>query len=217
MKIAVLGTGIVGQTIGSKLIELGHQVKMGSRSSDNPKGLEWVAKQGPSAQLGNFSDASQFGEIIFNCTKGVESVAILKTIPAEFLAHKIMIDLTNPLDFSQGMPPTLSICNTQSLGEDIQANFPELKVVKTLNTMWCGLMVNPKMIGNGNHENFICGNDPEAKTQVIDLLKTFGWNAENIRDLGPISSSRGTEMVLPLWIRLYGVMGTGAFNFRIIQ
>jgi predicted dinucleotide-binding enzyme len=217
MKIAVLGTGVVGETIGSKLIQLGHEVKMGSRSTGNEKGLAWADKNGATASLGTFNDAAAFGELIFNCTKGMEAISILKSIDAQNLHSKILIDLTNPLDFSNGMPPSLSVCNTSSLGEEIQHNFPDTHVVKTLNTMWCGLMVNPGMIDNGDHINFISGNDASSKEKVKTILKEFGWNDENIMDLGDITAARGTEMYLPLWLRIYTTTQNGAFNLKFVR
>ncbi len=217
MKIAVLGTGNVGETIGNKLIELGHQVKMGSRSATNEKGLAWVSKNGANASLGTFNDAAAYSQFIFNCTKGMETLQILNSIEKNNLHSKILIDLTNPLDFSKGMPPTLSVCNTSSIGEEIQNQFPDTYVVKTLNTMWCGLMVNPLMIGNGDHINFICGNNSEAKEKVKSLLMSFGWNPENILDLGDVTGSRGTEMYLPLWLRVYASTKNGAFNLKFVR
>ena len=218
MKIAVLGTGMVGDTIGSKLIETGHMVMMGSRTADNEKASAFVAKHpGGKASAGTFADAATFGEIIFNCTKGTESINILKNAGEKNLDQKILIDVSNPLDFSRGMPPTLSVCNTSSLGEEIQKTFPGVRVVKALNTMWCGLMVNPAMINGGDHNVFMSGNDTEAKKQVSDVLKSFGWPEKNIIDLGDITTARGTEMILPLWLSLYSSMNSGAFNFRIVK
>ena len=135
------------------------------------------------------------------------------------LNGKIIIDIANPLDFSQGFPPTLvpALSNSHSLGEEIQKAYPSTKVVKTLNTMWCGLMVNPGMIGGGDHTNFICGNDAAAKEKVKSLLKEFGWKDENTLDLGDLSASRGTESVLPVWLRIYGALQTGAFNFKVFK
>lgn len=217
MKIAVLGTGTVGDTIGSRLLELGHEVMMGSRTSDNEKSRAFVGKHQGKASAGTFNDAARFGEIIFNCTAGVHSLEVLREAGSENLQGKILIDLANPLDFSNGMPPSLSIVNTTSLGEQIQLAFPDLRVVKTLNTMWCGLMVNPKMIGNGDHHVFLCGNDATAKEIVTSILVSFGWNEKNILDLGDISASRGTEMYLPLWLSIYGATKSGAFNIKIVS
>lgn len=217
MKIAVLGTGVVGETIGSKLVELGHSVKMGSRSADNEKGQAFAKKYNGKATSGTFSDAAEFGEIIFNCTSGMASLAALKLAGDNNLKGKIIIDLANPLDFTNGMPPSLSIVNTNSLAEEIQNAFPESKVVKTLNTIWCGLMVNPGMINEGNHHIFMSGNDTDAKQKVREILNSFGWNDKNILDLGDISSARGPEMYLPLWLRIYGATGNGAINIQIVS
>jgi len=217
MKIAVLGTGMVGDTIGSRLIELGHEVKMGSRTADNEKAKAFVAKHNGKASAGTFADAAAFGEIIFNCTAGAVSIEALKLARDKNINGKIIVDIANPLDFSKGMPPSLvpALSNTNSLGEEIQKTFPSARVVKTLNTMWCGLMVNPSMINSGDHTNFICGNDAEAKQKVKMLLNEFGWTNENLLDLGDITSARGTEAVLPIWLRIWGATQNGAFNFKL--
>lgn len=229
-KIAVFGTGTVGQTIALKLISLGYGVMIGTRSVEetlsrtskdvygNPSFKEWHAANGK-VEVGTFSEAAQFGELLFNTTKGTATLEVLKSAGEKNLDNKILIDVANPLDFSKGMPPALvpELSNTNSLGEEIQKTFPNLNVVKTLNTMWCGLMVNPAMIGGGDHINYICGNDVESKSKVISLLKEFGWKDENILDIGDISSARGTEAVLPVWLRVFGTLQTGAFNFKLVK
>jgi len=217
MKIGVFGTGMVGDTIGSKLVELGHEVMMGSRTRDNEKAKAFADKHGGRAKTGTFAEAAEFGEILFNCTAGGGSLDALKSAGESKLNGKILIDIANPLDFSKGMPPTLSIVNTNSLGEEIQKTFPLMKVVKALNTMWCGLMVNPAMIRGGDHNTFISGNDAAAKESVKTLLRSFGWADSNILDLGDISSARGTEMFLPLWLRIWGATQNGAFNIKIVS
>lgn len=219
MKIAVLGTGMVGDTIGSRLIELGHEVKMGSRTADNEKAKAFVAKNEGKASSGTFADAAAFGEIIFNCTAGAGSLEALKMAGEANINGKIIVDIANPLDFSKGAPPSLipSLSNTNSLGEEIQKTFPSAKVVKTLNTMWCGLMVNPAMINGGDHTNFISGNDAEAKQKVKALLNEFGWKNENLLDLGDISTARGSEAVLPIWLRIWNATQNGAFNFKVVS
>jgi len=210
---------MVGDTIGSRLIELGHEVKMGSRTADNEKAKAFVAKHEKRASAGTFAEAAAFGEMLFNCTAGASSVAALKMAGEANFNGKIIVDLANPLDFSKGAPPSLipSLSNTHSLGEEIQKTFPSAKVVKTLNTMWCGLMVNPAMINNGDHTNFICGNDECARQKIKGLLNEFGWKNENLLDLGDISAARGTESVLPVWLRIWGATQNGAFNFKIVS
>jgi len=205
---------MVGAAIGGRLASLGHQVKMGSRHAGNEKALEWVKKNGTNATEGAFADAAAFGEIVFNCTSGGASLEALKQAGAQNLKGKVLIDIANPLDMSKGMPPTLSVCNNDSLGEQIQRQFPEAKVVKTLNTLTCSLMVNPSLL-KGEHDVFMSGNDPGAKAQVSDILKGFGW--KNVIDLGDITTARGTEMFLPLWIRLYGALQTPNFNVHIAR
>ena len=216
MKIAVLGTGAVGTTIGSKLVELGHQVMIGSRTKKNEKAAEWMMKNDENASSGTFADAAAFGEIIFNCTKGENSLEALQQAGAANMKGKIIIDVTNPLDSSKGMPPILSISNTNSLGEEIQKAFPNSHVVKTLNTMWCGLMVNPRMLKD-SHTVFVCGNNADAKTKVKSILKQFGWKDAEIMDIGDITSSRGTESYLPLWLRVWMTTNNGAFNIKIVS
>lgn len=217
MKIAVLGTGMVGETIGSKLVELGHHVMMGSRSATNEKALAFVKKNGSKASSGTFADAAAFGAILINCTAGSASLDVLRSADNDDIKNKILIDIANPLDFSQGMPPSLSVCNTSSLAEQIQKEFPDLKVVKALNTMWCGLMVNPGMINGGDHTTFISGNDKGAKDAVKEILMSFGWDKKNILDLGDIVTARGTEMYLPLWLNVYSSTNIGAFNIKVVS
>lgn len=214
MRIGILGTGVVGQTVGGKLVTLGHDVKLGSRTATNEKAAKWVAQQGARASQGTFEDAAAFGEIVFNCTSGMVSLEALQSAGASNLSGKVLVDVSNPLDFSHGMPPTLSVCNSDSLGEQIQRAFPDAKIVKTLNTMNTGVMVNPSSVP-GDHDVFVCGNDPDAKSHVSDLLRSFGWRT--IVDLGDISAARGVEMILPVWLRLMNTFKTATFNFHVAR
>ena len=214
MKIAVLGTGVVGRTIASKLVDLGHEVRMGSRRAGNEAAVAWADEAGDAADEGSFGDAAGFGEIVFNCTAGGSSLDALAAAGEANLTGKVLIDVANPLDFSAGMPPTLSICNDDSLGERIQATFPEARVVKALNTVNSAVMVEPGRVG-GDHVVFVCGEDAGAKGVVEELLGRFGWPAGRIVDLGGIAASRGTEMYLPLWLTLYGKLGSGDFNIAL--
>ena len=214
MNIGMLGTGTVGATIGSKLLELGHAVKMGARSAANEKAAAWAGSQGANASHGTFTDAAAFGEMVFNCTSGQASLAALEQAGADNLNGKVLVDIANPLDFSRGMPPSLTVSNTDSLAEQIQRAFPGARVVKTLNTMNAGVMVNPALVP-GDHDVFVSGNDADAKAQVTALLRDFGWRS--IIDLGDITSARGVEMILPLWVGLMGVKQTPMFNFKVVQ
>ncbi len=215
MKIAILGTGMVGQTLGTKLASGDHEVRMGSRSADNPKAAEWAEAAGAGASHGTFADAARFGEIVFNCTGGAVSLEALAQAGAESLAGKVLIDVANPLDFSHGMPPSLTVCNTDSLAEQIQRAHPEARVVKALNTMNCSVMVAPAEVP-GEHDLFYCGDDSDAKRRVADLVvDSLGWPGKSLVDLGDLTAARGMEMILPIWLRLWGAFGTPTLNFHI--
>lgn len=215
MKIGILGTGIVGKTLGSALAKRGHEVRMGSRKSGGEKARAWVKEAGAKASEGSFADAAGFGEIVFNCTAGQASLDALRQAGPLNLRGKIIIDVSNPLDFSKGMPPTLSVCNNDSLGEQIQKAFPDSHVVKTLNTVTTAVMADPAIIP-GAHSMFISGNDANAKNAVTKLLKEeFGW--KEILDLGDLSAARAQEMYLPLWLRLYMRLQTANVNIHVVH
>jgi predicted dinucleotide-binding enzyme len=227
MRVGVLGTGFVGRTISAATVDAGQEAMIGTR---DPAGLmarqsqpggwgpppfsEWHA--GHAAVLvGTFAEAAAHGEILFNATAGDATMAALDQAGAERLEGKVLIDVSNPLDFSAGMPPTLSVSNTDSLGERIQRAYPGAKVVKSLNTVNAGIMVDPGALAGGDHHVFVSGDDSEAKEQVQRILREwFGWR--HIIDLGDISTARGAEMWLPLWLRLMGAMGTASFNLKIV-
>ena len=214
MKIGILGSGAVAKTIGAALVAGGHNVTLGTRSPE--KLSDWLASQGAAAAAGSFADAAAFGEVVINATSGEGALPALATAGTEQLAGKILIDIANPLDFSNGMPPTLSVSNTDSLGEQIQRTYPATKVVKTLNTLSADLMVNPRQLADGDHHIFVSGEDQAAKDQVQNWLREwFGWR--EIIDLGGIETARGTEMLLPIWLRLWGALGTTNFNLKIVQ
>src|SRR5262245_8498691 len=216
MKVAVLGTGMVGKTLATKLLQLRHGVVMGSRSGNSEAGQEWLKSVGGKGNVATFTEAAAFAEVVFDCTNGANSLAALRQAGAANLRGKILIHVSNPLDFSNGMPPTLTICNTDSLGEQVQREFPDTLVVKALSTVNCALMVQPSVLP-GDHNLFICGNTAEAKGKVAGWLSEwFGWKSSNIIDLGDIAGARGMEMWMPLWLRLYGKIGHPHFNLRLI-
>ncbi len=200
MRIAVLGAGTVGQRLAAKLREVGHDVRIGTRT--------------PREDATSYAEAAAGAELILNATNGGASLEALEAAGAGNLAGKVLIDASNPLDFSRGMPPGLSVSNFDSLGEQIQRAHPEAKVVKTLNTVNNEVMVEPSLVP-GNHVLFVCGNDAEAKAVAVELLGSFGWPAERVLDLGDITSARGTEMYLPLWLRLVGALGTPHINISV--
>ncbi|MFM8914628.1 MAG: NADPH-dependent F420 reductase [Flammeovirgaceae bacterium] len=226
MKIAVLGTGSVGQALAGKLVALGGTVKIGTRDVaaskaktqpdgwGNPAIGTWL-QNNPTVELVTFAEAIAFSdELIVHAMNGRAAIESLKSGNAKNLDGKTLIDITNPLDFSKGMPPTLFVSNTESLAEQIQVAFPRLKVVKTLNTMSNPVMVNTSLVP-GNHTVFMSGNDANAKTAVRQLFQSFGWTDTNIMDLGDVTTARGTEMILPLWLRVWGKVQTPFFNFSI--
>ncbi len=226
MKIAVFGTGVVGQTLAEKLASLGHDVQIGTRhvaeslgrsGPDNfgrPSFGEWH-KSHTNIKLAPYAQAAEHAEIIVNATSGHGALPALELAGKKNLAGKIMIDISNPLDYSKGMPPSLFVSNTDSLGEQIQRAYPELKVVKTLNTMTAYIMVNPALVP-GDHNVFMSGNDAGAKSAVRQILVAMGWKDSNVIDVGDISTARGTEQLLPIWVRLLGALRTPMFNFRIV-
>lgn len=215
MKYGVLGTGMVGTTIAGKLVSLGHDVKIGSRTASNEKAVAWVEKTGARASQGTFADAAAHGDIIFNCTLGNATLDALNAAGARALEGKILVDISNPLDFSQGMPPSLFVFGRDSLAEQIQRAFPRTRVVKALNTINCNVMIEPSRVP-GEHATFVSGNDAAAKQQVTELLRGgFGW--KQVIDLGDITTARGTEAYLMLWLRLWGALGTPDFNIGVVK
>ena len=225
MNIAVLGTGMVGQALAGRLHDLGHSVTVGTRDPQatlartepdgmgNPAFATWHAAR-PGVSLATFADAAAGAELVVLATNGNASLEVLGLAGAENLAGKPLLDISNPLDFSQGFPPTLFVKDTDSLGEQIQRAFPDALVVKSLNTLTAALMVDPRSLGESSTV-FVSGDDAAAKATVVGLLASFGH--DDVIDLGDLSTARGTEMLLPVWLRLMGTLGTGTFNFKIVR
>jgi predicted dinucleotide-binding enzyme len=226
MQIAVLGTGTVGQAVAARLSGLGHEVTVGTRDPQatlartepdgmgNPPFSAWHAGH-PAVRLATFAEAAEQAEVVVNATNGAVSVEALDQAGAANLAGKVLLDIANPLDFSQGFPPTLFVKDNDSLGEQIQRAFPDARVVKSLNSMTAALMVDPGRAAGGDHTVFVSGDDVVAKETVIDLLKSIGHT--DVIDLGDLSTARGPEMLLPIWLRLMGALGTPYFNFKIAR
>jgi 8-hydroxy-5-deazaflavin:NADPH oxidoreductase len=225
MRIGVLGTGMVGQALAGRLEELGDELVVGTRDPartlaaeepdgyGNPPFRVWH-DQHPGVKLATFAEAAGHGEAVVNATAGAASLDALGQAGAANLTGKLLLDVTNALDFSSGMPPSLLVANTDSLAERIQRAFPDARVVKALNTMTAPLMVDPGGLAGGDHHVFVCGNDPEAKAQATELLTRFGWR--NLIDLGDLTAARATEMMLPIWLRLMGALRTPMFNFKVV-
>jgi len=226
MRVAVLGTGGVGQTLAAKMASLGHEVMIGTRdvkaALDRTEAgwgaavfSDWHAEH-PDVKLGTFAEAAAHAEIVFNATAGMGSLDALQAAGAKNLEGKVLVDVANPLDFSKGMPPTLSVCNTGSLAEQIQRAFPGTKVVKTLNTVNSGVMVDASQVAGGDHHMFVSGNDEGAKADVTRILEEwFGW--KNVLDLGDITAARGQEMLLPLWLRLSMTLQTPMATIKVVS
>ena len=220
MNIGVLGTGVVGETIATALTKKGHNVRLGSRTAGNEKAAAWVKGANNQATQGTFDDAAAFGEIIFFCLNGAHALDAANTINFDSIEGKIVIDLTNPLDFSKGMPPRLleGYGPEISLGEQLQEMLPGAAVVKTLNTINCNLMVDPRQINKGDHTMFICGNSSDAKNKVMHfLVDTFGWRPESFLDLGGLEKARLTEAYVPFWVTLMQTLNTPAFSIKVVK
>ena len=211
MRIAVLGTGSVGRAMAARLAELGHDVRLGTRDPAATRAREgWVEIE--SVELTTFADSTDGAEVVVHAGNGLAALDLLAA--AGDLSGTVLVDISNPLDFSAGFPPTLAVKDTDSLGEQIQRAFPDTRVVKTLNTLTAGLMVHPETLPEATSV-FVSGDDAEAKTIVAALLTELGHR--DIIDLGGIETARGTEMWLPLWLRLMGSLGTADFNLRIVR
>jgi 8-hydroxy-5-deazaflavin:NADPH oxidoreductase len=213
MQIGILGSGVTAQTLGSKLVQQGHEVLLGSREEAKPSSVIWARDAGQQALYGTFMNAAAFGEILFNCTLGMASLVALESAGAENLKDKILIDTANPIDRSTGVWK-LTVCNTDSLGEQIQRAFPETKVVKTLNTVNANVIADPAKLVEMT-DMFMSGNDLEAKATVKQKLKEwFGWR--NVIDLGDITTARGLEMYVLFWHYLRDVTPSPRFNIKVV-
>ena len=219
MNIGVLGTGTVGEAIASALIENKHHVKMGSRTTSNEKATAWVKKAGKNASQGTFDDAASFGDLLFLCLNGAYALDAVKSVQLNHVKDKIVVDLTNPLDFSHGMPPTiLDEYSLVSLGEKIQQELSTAYVVKTLNTVNYKLMVDATIVNDGDHHLFVCGNNTDAKNKVKHfLVDNFHWKPHHFVDVGDIKSARTVEAIVPFWVTVMQALQTPLFNFKIVH
>jgi 8-hydroxy-5-deazaflavin:NADPH oxidoreductase len=212
MRIGVLGSGMVAQALSARLAELGHNVVIGTRNADKLRGWQSSNQR---VLIGSFAETAAHGETVINATNGAGSLNALTLAGEQNLADKILVDVSNPLDFSNGFPPSLTVFGRDSLAEQIQRAFSMTRVVKTLNTVTGRVMTHPLEVANGDHHVFLSGNDADAKGQVSELLRTFGWI--HIFDLGDLSTARGTEAYMMLWVRLYGALNTGMINVKVMK
>jgi predicted dinucleotide-binding enzyme len=213
MRIAVIGTGHAGRTLAKGFQRTGHDVVVGTRDPDATRAREeWLGLDVPLAALGMVAADA---DLVVNVTNGQASLAALGEVGSDHLAGKVILDVANPLDFSEGFPPTLTVKDTDSLAEQIQRAFPEARVVKSLNTVTAAVMVDPSTVGDGDTTIFVAGDDEEGRQQVSELLRELGWL--DIVELDGLQNARGLEMWLPLWVRLMGALGTGQFNIKLVR
>jgi len=226
MKVGILGTGSVGRALAEGFVREGHDVLVGTRDVDElmartepdrmgtPPFAEWLGEHAGVA-VGAFSHVGEHAELLVNATLGTASIDVLRAAGLAEAPGRIVIDASNALDHSGGFPPSLFVVNTDSLAEQIQREFPDARVVKAWNTMTASLMTNPGLLSGGDHSIPICGNDDDARRQVADLLRSFGWR--DVVDLGDLTAARGMEAYLLLWLRLYGAAGTPLVNVKIVR
>ena len=215
MKFGVLGTGMVGEAVADRLASLGHEVRMGARDPANPKARGWAAQAGGRASAGSFADAAAFGEMIFHCARGSAAIEVVRAAGRENLRGKVLVDVSNPLEFPPGAPPKLFTAAVgDSLAERIQAELPEARVVKALNTVTASLMGHPEKL-SGETDVFVAGNDGPAKAKVTEILREFGW--KSILDLGELTAARGMEAYLLLWLRFSAALKTAQLNIQVVR
>jgi len=211
MRIAVLGTGTVGRTLAPRLAELGHDVSLGTRDPAATRDREGWSEL-PGVELLAFADATAGADLVVHAGNGASALDLLGQ--AGDLSGTVLLDISNPLDFSAGFPPTLSVKDTDSLGEQVQRAFPDVRVVKSLNTLTAELMAHPERLPEPTSV-FVSGEDSDAKRLVSGVLAELGHR--DVIDLGGIETSRGVEMWLPLWLRLMGSLGTAEFNLKVVR
>lgn len=196
MNVGILGSGDVAQTLGRAFVTLEHRVMLGSRDAENPKGIAWAKQSGARASHGTFGEAARFGEVIALATLGVATENAIRLAGPEHFAGKLVLDATNPLDFSKGMPPVLAGGVGDSGGEKHQQLLPEAHVVKVFNTVGSPLMFRPQLPG-GPPSMFLCGNDAAAKKRAGEICKDFGWG---VVDVGSIGAAHYLEAMCLVWV-----------------
>ncbi|WP_247826388.1 NADPH-dependent F420 reductase [Arthrobacter antioxidans] len=216
MQIGILGSGIVGRTLGAALVRQGHDVAIGSRTYDTPNGRHWGTGTHGAVRIESYADAIRGAELVVNATPGLVSLGVVRELAPEDLDGVVLLDVANTLDFSAGMPPSVSGTAGDSLAEQIQRALPRARVVKALNTMTAAVMVDPGLL-EGHHTVFVSGDAADAKALVTGLLTGFGWPAEDILDLGALDTARATEALMPLWLRIWGAIGTPVFNIAVVR
>jgi predicted dinucleotide-binding enzyme len=215
MKIAVLGTGMVGRALAGRFAELGHEVTVGTRDPAATAAKEeyaaWAAGH-PAIGLAPFAAATDAAEVVVNATSGGISLEVLAQ--AGDLTGKVLLDVSNGLDFSHGFPPLIAAPQDDSIAEQIQRAHPEARVVKSLNTMTADLMVHPEQLPDPGSV-FVSGDDADAKATVAGLLHDLGHT--DVIDLGDVTTARGAEWLMPAWLRVMGATGSPFFNWKVVR
>jgi predicted dinucleotide-binding enzyme len=213
-RVGVLGTGEVGRRLAAGFRGRGHEVTIGSRDPDKPELREWLSGEGAGIQAGTFADAAATGELVVLAVLGDAAEQAIAEASPENFAGKVVIDAMNPLDFSGGFPPKLSISGEDSLGERVQRTLPEAKVVKAFNIIGNAYFVDPSF-SEGGPTMLIAGDDAEAKRTVTDLLTDFGWS--EVVDIGGIEGSRELEAICIAWVKIGGVRGAWDHGFKLLS
>jgi 8-hydroxy-5-deazaflavin:NADPH oxidoreductase len=213
MRVGVLGTGEVARRLAAGFRSRGHDVMIGSRDPDKPELREWLSGDGAGVEAGTFAQAAAYGELLVLAVLGNAAEDAIAQAGPENFAGKVVIDVMNPLDFSGGFPPKLSISGEDSLGERVQRALPEAKVVKAFNTIGSPYFVDPSF-SEGRPTMLIAGDDEEAKRIVTDVLADFGWT--HTVDIGGIAGSRELEAICILWVKIGGARGAWDHGFSLL-
>jgi 8-hydroxy-5-deazaflavin:NADPH oxidoreductase len=214
MRVGILGSGDVGRALGTAFAEHGHQVTLGTRTVDKPELLAWKQATGRGATIGSFAEAARSGEVLVLCCLGTAVDSVIDLAGPAHFDGKLLIDATNALDLSRGMPPGLFVGLTDSLGERVQRKLPKARVVKCFNIVPNPVMAHPQLAG-GTADMIIAGNDAAAKSQVTDVLRSFGWSGAI--DIGGIEGARWLEALVPLWVRVAAAVGSYQVAFKVVR
>ena len=212
-RVGVLGTGEVGRRLAAGFQSRGHDVMIGSRDPDKPELKEWLNGEGKGVKAGTFAQAAAHGELLVLAVLGDAAESVITEVGPDEFSGKVVIDTTNPLDFSGGFPPKLSICGEDSLGERVQRALPEARVVKAFNTIGNPYFVNPSF-SQGAPTMLIAGNDEAAKAAGADVLADFGWS--DVVDIGGIEGSRELEAICIAWVKIGGARGAWDHGFTLL-
>jgi hypothetical protein len=212
-RVGVLGTGEVGRRLAEGFCGCGHEVMIGARDPSKPELREWVSGVGAGIEAATFTDAAAHGELLVLAVLGDAAEEVIADAGPSNFSGKVVIDVMNPLDFSGGFPPKLSIAGEDSLGERVQRSLPDAKVVKAFNTIGNTYFVQPRF-SEGQPTMLIAGDDEAAKGTVADVLADFGWS--DPVDIGGIEGSRELEAICIAWVKIGGARGAWDHGFKLL-